>query len=45
MLKLLSQSEKVAKCNFRAKLNYMKKVFFLMNERFLAMQKTAFHEL
>ncbi len=28
--KLLSQSEKVAKCNFKSKAHYMKKLFFLM---------------
>ncbi len=41
--KLLSQSEKVAKCNFKSKAQLHEKVF-LMNELFFAMQKTAFHE-
>ncbi len=42
--KLLSQSEKVAKCNFKSKAQLHEKVFFLMKELFFAMQKTAFHE-
>ncbi len=41
--KLLSQSEKVPKCNFKSKLNYMK-IFFLMKWTVFAMQKTDFHE-
>ncbi len=36
--KLLSQSEKVAKCNFKSKAQLHEK------ELFFAMQKTAFHE-
>ncbi len=40
--KLLSQSEKVAKCNFKSKAQLHEKV--LSNEmNFFAMQKTAFH--
>ncbi len=39
----LSQ-KKLLNAILRAKLNYMKKLFFLRNELFFAMQKTAFHE-
>ncbi len=42
--KLLSQSEKVAKCNFKSKAQLHEKVFFLMKLTIFAMQKTAFHE-
>ncbi len=41
--KLLSQWEKVAKCNFKSKLKYMKDVSFSWNEMLFAMQKTDFH--
>ncbi len=41
--KLLSQREKVAKCNFKSKLKYMKDVSFSWNEMLFAMQKTDFH--
>ncbi len=40
--KASSQWEKVAKCNFRVTLKYMKDCFFLMNEMLFAMQKTDF---
>ncbi len=43
--KLLSQWEKVAKCNFKSKLKYMKDVSFSWNEMLFAMQKTDFHVL
>ncbi len=43
--KLLSQWEKVAKCNFKIKLKYMKDVSFSWNEMLFAMQKTDFHVL
>ncbi len=43
--KLLSQSEKVAKCNFKSKAQLHEKLFFLMKLTVFAMQKTAFHEL
>ncbi len=43
--KLLSQWEKVAKCNLRVKLKYMKDVSFSWNEMLFAMQKTDFHVL
>ncbi len=43
--KLLSQSEKVAKCNFKSKAQLHEKCFFLMNELFFAMQKTHFMHL
>ncbi len=43
--KLLSQWEKVAKCNFKSKLKYMKDVSFSWNEVLFAMQKTDFHVL
>ncbi len=44
MLKNLFLSQKkLLNVILRAKLNYMKN-FFLMNELFFAMQKTAFHE-
>ncbi len=39
--KLLSQWEKVAKCNFKSKAQVHERCFFLMN----AMQKTDFHVL
>ncbi len=42
--KLLSQSEKVAKCNFKSKAQLHEKLFFLMKLTVFAMQKTAFHE-
>ncbi len=35
--KLLSQWEKVAKCNFKSKLKYMKDVSFSWNEMLFAM--------
>ncbi len=35
--KLLSQWEKVAKCNFKSKLKYMKYVSFSWNEMLFAM--------
>ncbi len=40
--KLLSQREKVAKCNLRVTLKYMKDVSFSWNEMLFAMQKTDF---
>ncbi len=40
--KLLSQWEKVAKCNLRVTLKYMKDVSFSWNEMLFAMQKTDF---
>ncbi len=42
--KLLSQSEKVAKCNFKSKAQLHEKLFFLMKWTVFAMQKTDFHE-
>ncbi len=41
--KVLSQWEKVAKCNFKSTLKYMKDVSFSWNEMLFAMQKTDFH--
>ncbi len=43
--KASSQWEKVAKCNLRVKLKYMKDVSFSWNEMLFAMQKTDFHVL
>ncbi len=43
--KLLSQWEKVAKCNLRVKLKYIKYVSFSWNEMLFAMQKTDFDVL
>ncbi len=43
--KLLSQWEKVAKCNFRVKLKYMKYVSFSWNEMYLQCRKTDFDVL
>ncbi len=46
--KLLSQWEKVAKCNFKSKLKYMKDVSFSWNLMLFAMHKTlqiTFHVL
>ncbi len=42
--KLLSQWEKVAKCNFKSKAQ-VHKIYFLWNEMLFAMQKTDFHVL
>ncbi len=42
--KLLSQWEKVAKCNFKSKAQLHENVSFSWNKCFFAMQKTDFHE-
>ncbi len=42
--KLLSQWEKVAKCNFKSKVQ-VHKIYFLWNEMLFAMKKTDFHVL
>ncbi len=43
--KLLSQWEKVAKCNFKIKAQVYERCFFSWNEMLFAMQKTDFHVL
>ncbi len=43
--KLLSQWEKVAKCNFKSKAQVHENVSFSWNEMLFAMQKTDFHVL
>ncbi len=43
--KLLSQWEKVAKCNFKSKAQVHERCFFSWNEMLFAMQKTDFHVL
>ncbi len=43
--KLLSQSEKVAKCNFKSKAQLHEKCFFLMNELFLQCRRQHFMHL
>ncbi len=43
--KLLSQSEKVAKCNFKSKAQLLEKCFFLMNEQFLQCRRQHFMSL
>ncbi len=43
--KLLSQWEKVAKCNFKSKPQVHERCFFLMKWNLCAMQKTDFHVL
>ncbi len=43
--KLLSQWEKVAKCNFKSKAQVHERCFFSWNEMLCAMQKTDFHVL
>ncbi len=45
MLKASSQSEKVAKCNFKSKAQLQEKVFFLMNECFLQCRRQHFMSL
>ncbi len=41
--KLLSQWEKVAKCNFKSNAQVYERYFFLMKWNVFAMQKTDFH--
>ncbi len=41
--KLLSQREKVAKCNFKIKAQVHERCSFSWNEMLFAMQKTDFH--
>ncbi len=41
--KLLSQWEKVAKCNFKSKAQVHEDICFSWNEMLFAMQKTDFH--